>query len=60
MSRTKKDAKILNIKLDREIHEQLEQFCDESGMTKTIAVEKILQRYFEEYFKRPKDDRTLF
>ena len=60
MSRTKKDAKILNIKLDREIHEQLEEFCDESGMTKTIAVEKILQRYFEEYFKRPKQDRTLF
>lgn len=60
MSRTKKDAKILNIKLDREIHEQLEQFCDESGLTKTVAVEKILQRYFEEYFKRPKDDRTLF
>jgi antitoxin component of RelBE/YafQ-DinJ toxin-antitoxin module len=60
MSRTKKDAKILNIKLDREIHEQLEQFCDESGLTKTVAVEKILQRYFEEYFKRPKEDRTLF
>ena len=60
MSRTKKDAKILNIKLDREIHEQLEQFCDESGMSKTIAVEKILRRYFEEYFKRPKEDRTLF
>ena len=60
MARTKKDAKILNIKLDREIHEQLEQFCDESGLTKTVAVEKILQRYFEEYFKRPKEDRTLF
>ena len=60
MSRTKKDAKILNIKLDREIHEQLEQFCDESGMSKTIAVEKILRRYFEDYFRRPKEDRTLF
>ena len=60
MSRTKKDAKILNIKLDRKIHEQLEQFCDESGMTKTIAVEKILQHDVEEYFKRPKEDRALF
>ena len=60
MPRTKKDAKILNIKLDREIHGQLEQFCDESGMSKTVAVEKILRRYFEEYFKRPKEDRTLF
>ena len=47
MARTKKDAKILNIKLDREIHEQLEKFCEESGLTKTIAVERILQHYFQ-------------
>lgn len=60
MSRTKKDAKLLNIKLDREIHEQLEQFCDESGMTKTVAVEKILQHYFEDYFQRPEEERKLF
>ena len=60
MARTKKDAKILNIKLDREIHEQLEKFCEESGLTKTIAVERILQHYFQEYFKRSKEDRTIF
>ncbi len=60
MPRTKKDAKILNVKLDREIHEQLEQFCDESGMTKTVAVEKILAQYFARYFERPKEERKLF
>ena len=60
MSRARKDAKLLNIKLDREVHEQLEQFCDESGMTKTIATEKILSQFFSEYFQRPKQDRTLF
>ena len=60
MSRTKKDAKILNVKLDREIHEQLEDFCEESGMTKTIAVEKILKHYLEGYFKKPKESRSLF
>ena len=60
MERKKKDAKILNIKLDREIHEQLEKFCEESGLTKTIAVERILQHYFQEYFKRSKEDRTIF
>ncbi len=60
MPRAKKDAKILNIKLDRGIHEQLEQFCNESGMTKTIATEKILAQFFAEYFLRPKKDRTLF
>ena len=47
MPRTKKDAKYLNMKLDRKIYDQLEQFCDESGMTKTMATEKILEQFFE-------------
>lgn len=59
MSREKKDAKLLNIKLEREIHDQLEQFCEESGMTKTMATEKILSRFFEDYFKRPEKDRKI-
>lgn len=54
MPRQKKDAKILNIKLAREISNQLEQFCEESGISKTVATEKILSQYFEEYFNRPK------
>lgn len=52
--------KLLNIKLDREVHEQLEKFCAESGMTKTMATEKILAQFFEDYFKRPEDSRKLF
>ena len=60
MSRVKKDAKILNVKLDSTIHEQLEQFCEETGMTKTMATEKILAQYFDEYFKKPEEERKLF
>lgn len=60
MPRQKKDAKILNIKLAKEISDHLEQFCEESGMSKTIATEKILSKYFEEYFSRPEEERTLF
>lgn len=41
MPRQKKDAKILNIKLAKEISDQLEQFCEESGISKTVATEKI-------------------
>ena len=41
MPRQKKDAKILNIKLAREISDQLEQFCEESGISKTVATEKF-------------------
>lgn len=60
MARQKKDAKLLNIKLDRTVYEQLDQFCDESGMTKTTATEKILAQFFEEYFQRPEQERRIF
>ena len=60
MPRQKKDAKILNIKLAKEISDQLEQFCEESGMSKTVATEKILSQYLEEYFSRPEEERKLF
>lgn len=52
--------RILNIKLAREISDQLEQFYEETGVSKTIATEKILSQYFEKYFNRPKGERTLF
>ena len=59
MSREKKDAKVLNIKLATPVYMKLEQFCDESGMTKTIATEKILSKFFEEYFQRDIDERVV-
>ena len=60
MPRQNKDAKILNIKLATTISDQLEQFCEETGMSKTIATEKILSQYLAEYFSRPELDRKLF
>ena len=60
MSRPKKESKLLNIKLDSQIHQQLEQFCEETGTTKTMATEKILAKYFEQYFSRPEESRKPF
>ncbi len=60
MSRSKKDAKFLNMKLDREIYDLLEKFCDETGMTKTMATEKIMDQFFEKYFDRPEEERKIF
>lgn len=60
MPREKKDAKLLNIKLDRKIHEQLECFCKESGLTKTMATEKILSQFLTEYFSKDQKNRSLF
>jgi len=60
MPREKKDAKILNIKLAMPVYDKLEQFCDESGMSKTVAVEKILDQFFNIYFEKPENERTIF
>ena len=60
MSRVKKDARFLNMKLDREIYDRLEKFCDETGMTKTMATEKIMDQFFEKYFDRPEEERKIF
>lgn len=59
MPRQKKDAKIFSIKMDRHVYEQLEKFCEEQGQTKTLAVERILGRYFDGYFAKPEKDRKL-
>ena len=59
MARSKKDAKILNIKLDTAVHTQLEQYCEETGQTKTVAVERILGKYFTSYFSESVEKRTL-
>ena len=60
MPRAKKDAKVLNVKLATPVYELLEEFCDESGMSKTVAAEKIFTQFFNDYFERPESERTIF
>ena len=57
MPRQKKDAKILNIKLATSVNDKLERFCEESGQSKTVAVERVLNKCLDEYFKRPEEVR---
>ena len=60
MAQIKKDAKIINMKLDKQVFEQLDFFCKETGLSRTVAVEKILSNFFGEYFKKPSDRRGIF
>lgn len=60
MPREKKNAKVLNIKLELSVYENLNQFCEESGMSKTVATEKILSQFFTSYFQKPEDKRMIF
>lgn len=60
MPRAKKDARILNMKLATSVYDRLEAFCDESGMSKTVAAEKIFTQFFDRYFERPASERAIF
>lgn len=60
MPREKKDARILNIKLATPVYDRLDAFCSESGLSKTVAAEKILMQFFDAYFERPEDERIIF
>lgn len=49
MARPKKNGKYLNVCIQEEIYQKLEDFCSEAGQTKTIAVERALMQYIENY-----------
>ena len=49
MGRAKKDAKILNIKLDRSIYDRFENYANQLGQTKTTAIERILTKHLDEF-----------
>ena len=59
MPRPKKDARQLSIKLDATVHDKLDRFAEETGINKTVAVEKILTRYLDEYFDKPEAERKI-
>lgn len=48
MGRPKKDGKSLNCYIEREIFEELEKYCEKKGQTKTIVIERALQKLFKE------------
>lgn len=35
--------------IETSIYKRLEKLCDEAGQTKTVAVERALKAYFDEY-----------
>ncbi len=49
MARAKKNGTYLNVCIETSIYERLENFCFEAGQTKTVAVERALNAYFDDY-----------
>ena len=47
MKNGKKSIKYLNVCLDKNLHEEFEDFCQKMGMSKTGACEKALRMYMD-------------
>lgn len=54
MARPKKNGTYLNVCIETSIYKRLEEMCDEAGQTKTVAVERALKQYFDEYDAKQK------
>lgn len=54
MPRPRKDGVNLNLKIDKQIYDDLNDFSTDSGQTKTFIVEKALKEYMTKY-ERMKD-----
>lgn len=48
MAQQKKDYIALHIKMDASLMRRLEEYCDEVGQTKTMAVERIIGAFLDE------------
>ncbi len=49
MARPKKNGTYLNVCIETPIYERLEEMCAEAGQSKTVAVERALASYLENY-----------
>lgn len=51
MSRVKKDGVYINYYIRKDIKERLDSYCSEVGQTNTMAIERILQQFLDDYEK---------
>ena len=54
MARPKKNGTYLNVCIETPIYEKLDRLCEDAGQTKTVAVERALTLYLEDYEKKQK------
>ena len=54
MARPKKNGTYLNVCIETPIYQRLVAICDDAGQTKTVAVERALTAYLNEYEAKQK------
>ena len=58
MARPKtREYKSVNFNLDLKVLGKLEQYCEETGLTKTTAMERILDKFLTDYFTQKNTEK---
>ena len=52
MARVKKESKPFSIRMDKLTFDRLNDYCESSGQSKTLAIERAVNKYIDEYDKR--------
>ena len=53
MARPKKDSQVINLNIERSIYDKFVEFCDNTGLTKTVVVERALEMYIDAMNENP-------
>ena len=49
MAKKTKESKPFSIRMEKTTFERLETFCTESGQSKTLAIERAVNMYIDDY-----------
>lgn len=49
MARPRKKSRPFSIKMEAEIYERLQAYCEESGQPKTVAIERAVNMFIDNY-----------
>lgn len=52
MARPKKDNHPMTVRLATPIFERLSEYCEDSGQTKTVAIERALMMFINDYYEK--------
>lgn len=58
MGKLKKDAKYLNVHIERELYDRFDVFCKEYGQSKTAATEIALRMYMTDVENKMKGNKA--
>lgn len=52
MPRMKKESVPISARIEKETFKKLEKFCEDSGLGKTVTLERALDMYIDDYYER--------